>query len=78
MSPPAGAGKPSMNQKLRQGEEKKHHIPGSKYQEALILNFSKERSSHPLELLLSTPSTFRDPGYAWFMGNCSGKPLRSE
>jgi hypothetical protein len=67
-----------MNQKVRQGEEQKHHIPGITYQEALILNFSKERSSHTHELLLSTLSTFRDPGYAWFMGNYSGQPLRSE
>jgi hypothetical protein len=67
-----------MNQKLRHEEAEKHHIPGIKYQETLILNFSKERSSHPLELLLSTLSAFRDPVFVWFMGNYSGQPRRSE
>jgi len=33
------AGKPSMNQTLRHGKKEKHHIPGIKYQETLILNF---------------------------------------
>jgi len=67
-----------MNPKLRQEEAEKYHIPGIKYQETLIFNYSKERSSHHPELLLSTLSIFRVPGFVWFMGNYLVQPLRSE